>query len=149
MPPFSPVLVIGLGNALRGDDGVGIRVVETLAGEPWPTDVSFLPTPQLLIEHVDLLRDAGHVVFVDAAVDVPPAVVVASSLEPHATAAVGFHDVTPATLLALCQAMFGRFPRATLVKIGVESVETSTALSPSLEAAFDSYCTVVRAAVGV
>lgn len=141
-------LVLGLGNTLRGDDGIGVRAVEALAREPWGgVEVTFLATPQLLIEHVELLHSADRVVFVDAAVDVPPAVITASDVAPLDGAAVTFHDLTPGVLLALCRSMFGRAPTATLVRIGVESTEASTELTPALEARFEDYCGVIRAAI--
>ena len=37
LPPAT--LVIGLGNPLRGDDGVGVRVAHLLAKEPLPPNV--------------------------------------------------------------------------------------------------------------
>ncbi|MGE4298534.1 MAG: hydrogenase maturation protease [Desulfovibrionaceae bacterium] len=35
------VLVIGIGNPLRADDGVGVRAVRDLAGQAWPEGVAF------------------------------------------------------------------------------------------------------------
>lgn len=40
--PAARTLILGVGNPLCGDDGVGARLVETLAGRPLPPDVQVL-----------------------------------------------------------------------------------------------------------
>lgn len=139
-----PTLLIGFGNVLRGDDGVGVRVAERLGGDDLGPDVQVVAAHQLLPEHVDLLRDAGLAVFVDAAADVPPGEVVAGALVPAAGAAVTFHHLTPAVLLAACAALHGRAPEAVLVRIGVACTDASTDLSLALAARFEDYCERVR-----
>src|SRR5271169_2822928 len=37
-----PILVLGLGNLLLSDDGVGLRLLEELARETWSDDVEFV-----------------------------------------------------------------------------------------------------------
>ena len=64
--PVIELLVIGYGNTLRRDDGVGPKVVEALATENLP-GVQPLVCPQLTPE-IAASRDAPRG-FVDAAVD--------------------------------------------------------------------------------
>lgn len=141
--PVPSTLLIGFGNVLRGDDGVGVRVAERLRGEDLGHDVRIVAAHQLLPEHVDLLRDAGRAVFVDAAADVPPGEIVAGVLVPADGAAVTFHHLTPAVLLAACAALHGHAPEAVFVRIGVACTDTSTDLSAALAARFEDYCEVV------
>jgi hydrogenase maturation protease len=56
-------LVVGIGNALRGDDGVGIRVVESLSPD---ARAEMLAVHQLTPALVEQLARAGRVLFVDA-----------------------------------------------------------------------------------
>jgi hydrogenase maturation protease len=137
-------LLIGFGSLLRGDDGVGVRVAERLEGECLGEGVRVVAVHQLLPEHVELLRTARRAVFVDAAEDVPPGELVAGALAPADAAAVTFHHLTPAVLLAACASLNGVAPDAILVRIGVASTETSTELSPLLASRFDGYCERVR-----
>ena len=140
-----PTLLIGFGNALRGDDGVGARLAERLEGEGLGEGVCVVAAQQLLPEHVELLAAASRVVFVDAAVDVPPGDLVVGPLAPADAAAVTFHHLTPAVLLAACAWLHGRAPEATMVRIGAACTDTGMALSPLLASRFDAYSERVRA----
>ncbi len=142
---MSPTLLIGFGNVLRGDDGVGVRVAERLAEEVPGDAVRVVAVHQLLPEHVELLAAARRVVFVDAAEDVPPAELAVDALAPADAAAITFHHLTPAVLLAACASLHGRAPDAIMVRIGVVSTDTSTELSPDLERRFEEYSERVRA----
>jgi hydrogenase maturation protease len=64
---FAPILVIGLGNPLRGDDGVGGCVARMLTAQTLPPGVEVVDggTPGLGI--VNLMEGRQRVVFVDAA----------------------------------------------------------------------------------
>ena len=71
--PAPDLVVIGLGNVLRGDDAIGVRVVESLRSAV-DRDPHALPAPTRLVDGgilgLDLLgtiRDARAVVLVDAA----------------------------------------------------------------------------------
>jgi hydrogenase maturation protease len=66
----APTLVVGLGNPLAGDDGVGCRVAEALARDPElpeGTEVVCGGTDLLRLE--DRLRDRAHVIVLDALLD--------------------------------------------------------------------------------
>ena len=147
-------LLIGFGNVLRGDDGIGVRIAERLEEDDLGAGVRSVAAHQLLPEHVEWLREVDRVVFVDAAVDVPAGELIVSEL---ATASSGgsalqtpgvgpltFHHLTPQGLLAACDALYGRAPDAVMVRIGVASTETSMALSADLEHRFGEYCERVR-----
>ena len=65
-PAPAPVLVLGVGNILLSDEGVGIRVVEEIMKHHLPEGVEVLDggTSQMVI--VDLIRDRKKVIVVDA-----------------------------------------------------------------------------------
>jgi hydrogenase maturation protease len=143
-----PVVVFGLGNPTRGDDGVGHRIAERLRRDNWrDVPVHVKAHSQLLIEHVDVLHKAAAVVFVDAAVDLGPGEIAVDDVVPADSRAVSFHDLSPAVLVALTESLFGRRPHATLVRIGVATTEHAPTLSPALTDRFDHYCEVVRGAI--
>jgi hydrogenase maturation protease len=70
MTSTAKLLVIGYGNTLRGDDGVGPRVAEAVERLQLP-GVRTLICQQLSPEHAEMISQAERVVFVDAAVDGP------------------------------------------------------------------------------
>ena len=69
-PAGGDFLVIGYGNTLRGDDGVGPRVAEAIHQLALP-GVRALVCPMLTPELADPISRAHTVIFVDAAVDAP------------------------------------------------------------------------------
>ena len=121
-------LIIGYGNTLRGDDGVGPRAAETIAALQLP-GVRTLVCPQLSPEQADPISQARGVIFLDAAVDAPRGIQL-RRLEPADTVQLMAHAADPRTLLALARDVFGRAPEAWLVTIPVETLDFDENLSP-------------------
>ena len=60
-------LIIGLGNPLRGDDGVGVRVAQILGNRTLPDDVEVLDGGTQGLGIVNLMEGRQRVILVDAA----------------------------------------------------------------------------------
>ncbi len=131
---MTEILIIGVGNTLRGDDGIGMVLVEHLAEQPVERGVRVLPVRQLTPELALDVSQARAVVFVDAAVDVGPGEVVESIVTADAQASLTGHHLGPDSLLALAQALYGRCPWARLVRIGITQTALGRGLSPELTA---------------
>jgi hydrogenase maturation protease len=134
-PPAAGLLVIGYGNTLRRDDGVGPKLadaVEALALSGVRTLACALLTPEL----AEPISQAGSVIFVDAAVDAPLEVQ-RRKLEPAATSQVMAHAANPATLLALARDVFGRAPEAWLLTIPIAELGIGEALSAFAQRGFE------------
>jgi hydrogenase maturation protease len=108
--PTVKLLVIGYGNTLRSDDGVGPRVAEAVEQLNLP-GVQTFTCQQLSPEHADLIARAAKVVFVDAAVDAPREVQW-RELAPGETTQLMAHAADPRTMLALARDVFGHAPQA-------------------------------------
>ena len=155
-------LVVGFGNELRGDDGVGQVVAEALWSQRH--DV-----PALAGATLHLVRRSwcprwrstcprsGFAVFVDAAYDGgPPGLVHLSQLDnevkPKAggrvAGAVGcWVDLSPATLVSLSAELFGAAPPTALVTVSVEVPAIGVGLSPPVRAAVPVAVRVVEDAI--
>jgi len=120
-------LVIGYGNTLRGDDGVGARVAETVGSLGLP-GLRTLICQQLSPEHAEPISQADTVVFVDAAVDAPKEVQL-RSLEPNEFSQLMAHAADPRTMLALARDVFGYAPQAWWLTIPAVNLEFCEALS--------------------
>lgn len=141
------LLVIGYGNTLRQDDGVGPYVAEHVAGLRLP-GVRTLILAQLSPEHAEAVSLSRAVVFVDAVVEALADVDV-RPIVPDASSQVTTHAVEPATLLALARDLFGRAPKAWSVTIRAEQMGFGEDLSPQarlgVEAAIGEIATLIRA----
>jgi hydrogenase maturation protease len=122
------LLVIGYGNMLRQDDGVGPKVAEAVEALSLP-GVRTLVCPLLTPELAEPVSQARAVVFVDAAVDASPDVQ-GRRLAPAASSQVMAHAASPATLLALARDVFGHAPEAWLFTIPVTELGVGVGLSP-------------------
>jgi hydrogenase maturation protease len=139
-------LIIGYGNPLRGDDGVGWRVAERLRAAIHDPDIEILAVHQLTPELMDPISRAGRVIFIDAAAGPVPGEIQERTVEPHAAAGAAFsHHATPAALLAGARTLYGRAPQATLLTVAGADFSLSDDLSPAVGSRVDA---VVEAALG-
>ena len=131
-------LVLGLGNPILGDDGVGWRVVERVRGQVESPEVEVDCFAGGGLSLMERLVGYDRAILVDVTItgQRPPGSVCALALEQLADPAVGHvsspHDVTLQTALLLGRALGIRLPdRITIV--GVE-VETSYEFAEELTA---------------
>jgi hydrogenase maturation protease len=135
-------LVIGIGNTLRGDDGVGWRLAEQLRGWKRPfLEVSAVH--QLTPELAPRLAAAGEVLFIDACftdarfgedgVSCPRLVPLAPGDGAGGSARLS-HHTTPEALLALAQRLYGRRPPAWCLRIPAHDHQLGTRLSAATAA---------------
>jgi hydrogenase maturation protease len=136
--PGSRTLVIGIGNPGRGDDGLGPALIELLRGsglEGIALDANY----QLNVEDALACSHFDTVIFIDAseAGDEPFAI---APLEPARDIAFTTHELSPASVLALCEDLYGRRPEAWLLAVRGFAWELGEGLSPraaaNLESAF-------------
>ena len=122
------LLIIGYGNTLRRDDGVGPRAAEAIAALNLP-GMRAVACPLLTPEFADPISQARTVVFVDAAVDAPREVQLRELL-PADSSQIMAHAANPATLLALARDLFGHAPKAWLLTIPVQDIGIGEKLTP-------------------
>lgn len=113
------ILIIGYGNPLRGDDGVGPHIAQLLVDRVTRRDVEVLARHQLTIELAEAISRADQVVFVDAAVNAQPGAIVVKCINPpDASPIAGTHQLDPSLLLAYAREWYGKAPSALLIAIG-------------------------------
>ena len=129
------LLVIGYGNTLRGDDGVGPRVAEAVAALNLP-GVRTLVCQMLTPELADQISQARVAIFVDAAVDAPGKVQL-RKLEPNDSSQLMAHAADPRTMLALARDVFGHAPAAWWLTIPAVNLDFCEELSPETQRGFE------------
>lgn len=147
-------LVIGLGNPLRGDDGVGAWLAERAR--------RLRPTPQvrtvqqLTPELADALAQTGRVLFIDAwwpPVPAPGGMARLPTLEPISVQSTQVgggafsHQLDPAQLLAITALLHDRAPQAWQLLVPAFAMPHGDTFSPRLlqelpraEALLDGWC---------
>jgi hydrogenase maturation protease len=108
--PRRAILVIGYGNALRGDDAVGPRAASAVAELGWPGVIAKEVT-QLTPELAEPLASARLAIFVDARPANGEECVAVRPIEPADPGSVLAHVADPRHLLALARTAYGTCPR--------------------------------------
>jgi hydrogenase maturation protease len=134
-----PVLVIGLGNPLMGDDGIGWHVAGRLAADQrLPDSVEVIYGGTDLLACADQMEDRDRVVLIDAILDLdaPGSVTVYRSFEDLRTDSAGAHHLSVVDAIGLLQAISPELASVefTLVAIGVDYARMETDLSPAIVA---------------
>jgi hydrogenase maturation protease len=145
-PPAARTLVIGYGSPIRGDDAIGPLAAEALAARPPAPGVTVLARHVLTAELAEDLAAADRAIFLDAESGATPGGVRVRELHPdsaRASTMAHFHD--PRELLAWCEALYGRSPRAWLVTAGGATFDYAHCrLSPAAGTALAAMLAEVR-----
>ncbi len=127
-PDWQNSLLIGIGNDGRNDDGLGWAFLEAVERSGvYPGRI--VHRYQLQIEDAELISHARYVIFVDACQQELPG---GFDWQP-CTSAAAFeftsHQLTPHTVLFLCNRLYQRTPRADLLLIEGQSWDLQFGLS--------------------
>jgi hydrogenase maturation protease len=140
------VLVLGLGNSLVGDDGVGIHLLHRLQEIGWGDDVEFCESAAGGIAILELVAGYDNLLLLDCIIsgeEQPGAVVMLNEEElTSARHASSIHDLAVAEVWTLGKRLGLVMPRVTAVAVTVElrweireelSPAATKALRPALE----------------
>ncbi len=142
------VLVLGVGNLLMGDEGVGIHILRQLEHKAVMAGVRLLDGGTGGVNLLTELDGADDVVLIDATRDGRPAGTI-KFLQPECVGALprglSAHDFGLKDLFAAA-ALLGRLPRIHLYTVAVEQVRPMcTELSPEVAAVVSEVVHTVRA----
>lgn len=113
------LLIIGYGNTLRRDDGVGVGAARWASEHLARPGVRIFESHQLMPEMAQDIAAADQVVFIDASIcGGAPGEVIHGELAPadELDSSLG-HHITPQVLLAIAWALYGRCPQAHLFTV--------------------------------
>ncbi len=141
------VLILGVGNVLMGDEGVGIHVARQLATQPWPEGVLVLDGGTGGFHLMEHLENADQVIMIDATLDHRPAGTV-RRLRPRFARefprALSSHDIGLRDLLEGLT-ILGRMPEIFLYAVSIDSIQSQTIdLSADVERILPSLLEDVR-----
>ena len=126
------IVMIGYGNRLRSDDGVGCAVAEKLASRLSSPQVEVIVCHQLTPELADTIRDAEIVFFIDAARQGVPGTFSCNRVS-TGSRANSSHSGSPSGLLALAGRLYNAQPQALSVTLPGTCFDHGEDLSPELK----------------
>lgn len=143
-------LVLGIGNLLMGDEGVGVRVVEALERDWRPAGVTLVDGGTGGFHLLEYLQEFSPIVMIDATLDGQPAGTVSVIRPKYASdfpRALTAHDIGLRDLVETA-ALLGSLPPITLVTISIEEIQSMvTTLTPAVAAAIPPAAALVRQTV--
>jgi hydrogenase maturation protease len=123
------VIVIGYGNDLRSDDGIGPKVANTLHLR----NVRSLAVYQLTPELAETVANVDLAIFVDACLTSENNHVQVLPIAPISSMVLTGHTADPRSLLALTKAIYSYCPQAWWIKVPGVNFELGDRLSPIAE----------------
>ena len=141
-------LVVGYGNALRGDDAVGHHVAEMLVTEQRLPGASILTRHQLTPELAKEMAAARLVVLIDARHSGGRPGGVRVQRVVRSGRPIGSHSIDVSALVDLVELVYGDAPPVVLVTVTAERFDFGADLSSPVASALPSVVDVVVAVVG-
>ena len=139
---MAKLTVLGIGNVLMGDEGVGVRVLAAVReARVWPEGVEFVDGGAGGMNLLNVIEAAERLVVFDAAeMHLPPGefrVIAPEQVSADTEGRMSMHDVPFLETLDLCE-RFGRRPeRVAILAIQPKVVDYGRELSDELAAALE------------
>jgi hydrogenase maturation protease len=133
---MATTLIVGYGNSLRADDGIGWVAAEQLAKIFTDPEVRVLARHQLTFELAAEAANVERLVLIDATqAGIPGRVAVEKIMPSEKTPSAFTHDLKPNELVACARQLYGSAPETWLVSVTGERFAYGDELSPSAAAA--------------
>ncbi len=150
---MTKVAVVGLGNILMGDDGAGVRVIESLERlGSLPGNVSLVRGETAGIAILPHVEEADLVILIDSVrfggKYGEVRVFRDEEIQTDRAPAVSMHDVGAKDLVSILRLASSHLPRLLLVGIEPKNVSSSVLLSPEVESGLKGAVKIVLAEIG-
>lgn len=135
------ILIIGYGNTLRSDDGVGQLVAMDV--EKWNlSQVTSLYLHQLTPELAEKIAQSTTVIFIDASIE---AAQVKLTLLPNRQPIKNWtHHLTPQSLMSLTEFLYQQTPATWLIQIPIANLDFGEAISNLAQAGKDEALVIIK-----
>ncbi|MBK8701661.1 MAG: hydrogenase maturation protease [Saprospiraceae bacterium] len=131
-------LILGIGNLLMGDEGLGVHFANRLAAKSLPEGVDVLDGGTGGFHLLEYLTSHEHIIMVDATMDGHPVGTI-RKIKPRFASdfprAMSTHDIGLKDLVSALQ-LLGKMPEIDLYVVSIESLQQQfVGLSPEIEEA--------------
>jgi hydrogenase maturation protease len=147
---MAQVLIIGLGNPLRGDDGLGWHAVQQLRKTLPLENVEMITCHQLTPELAEAMARSKRVIFIDAAVGEPPGEINLGQLNlgkinPTSMPPPVFsHRLDPLGLMQYSRELYGTWPEAFTVSLNGQAYGYAEKLSDPVQSSLSAVLQLVE-----
>jgi len=148
MPHPDKILVLGIGNYLMGDEGVGVHVAQQLATGPQHSAITVIDGGTGGFHLLEYFEEYNPVILIDATLDGrPPGTI--RLIQPRFAAdfpkAMSTHDIGLKDMVS-CLQLLGKMPEIHLYVVSIASIQQQgTALTPAVQAAVPRVMEMIQA----
>ncbi len=138
--------VLGVGNDLMMDDGIGVHLVRALSQEPATSGVEFIEVGNALLGGLDAVPPGADVLMIDAADGgQEPGSVYRFGLDDiDSRRGVSLHEAAIPEAFAIARLGGSRFGKVTVLGVEPAVVNVGTELSPAMKEKLPAILDVVR-----
>ncbi|MFW6236459.1 MAG: NiFeSe hydrogenase maturation protease [Desulfovibrionales bacterium] len=141
------LLVLGVGNILLMDEGIGVKAVTELLGETWPENVTFIDGGTFTQDIFYLFQEYDHLIILDVVrTGKEPGTIFRLSeddLVQNEDQSLSLHDIDLLDSLRMAE-LLGNRPTLTIIGIEPEKIDWSMELTPTLEKAYPKFLEAAR-----
>ncbi len=141
MEPLMKILVLGIGNVLMGDEGVGVHSIKELEKSSWPENVHFLDGGTGGFHLLEYLQHYKTIIMIDATMDGrPPGTLrlIKPKFSSDFPKALSAHDIGLKDLVESAS-LLGHLPEVYLITVSINTVQPmQMEMSPDVSGAIPS-----------
>jgi hydrogenase maturation protease len=119
------ILILGIGNLLMGDEGVGVHIIKALQGKTFPQNVELLDGGTGGFHLMAYFQEYENIIMVDATIDKKPAGTV-SVIEPKFASdfpkSLSAHDIGLKDMIESVT-ILGTLPKIYLITVTIDSIQ--------------------------
>ncbi len=137
LPPKKPILVMGVGNVLMTDEGIGVHVVSALSQLSLPSEVEILDGGTLGFDLIHHMEERLRLILIDAVQTEEPGGTI-FKFSPHEIseyarqAKLSFHQLGFMDMLKVAGMIDLQLPQITIFGIQPYDIGMGTSLSPKM-----------------
>lgn len=132
----APILILGIGNILLRDEGVGVHVVRAMESMPLPDDVELLDGGTAGADLLDAVSERRTLIVVDALdADVPPGTIVRmkpEDLAADSSGGVSLHEFGLAETLMMARHLGCSPLRVVIIAVKPKDIDCGLELSAEM-----------------
>jgi len=132
----APILVLGIGNILLQDEGIGVHVVRAMESIPLPDDVELLDGGTAGADLLDTISERRKLIVIDALdADVPPGTIVRMTpddLMARTSDSVSLHEFGLAETLMMARQLRCSPLHVAIIAVKPKQVQCGLELSPDM-----------------
>ena len=137
MNPNNKILILGIGNYLMGDEGIGVQIAEKMIHEDLPKGVDVLDGGTGGFHLLEYFEQYPNVILIDATLDEnPPGTIrlIKPKFAKDFPQAMSTHDIGLKDMVCALQ-LLGTMPNINLFVVSIESIQQQgIELTPNIEA---------------